>query len=264
MRPPKRPLVFLSEIGVLVLGFVVSAAIAILAAVQLDPETTFAALVFYAGLLLTVVCFFLLRRKTRPWKIEHDAAAYQLEKAERDLHPVRFRYKRVLSRAAIWLPSALAALVVFFFPIASHLACPNSHYYRHYRVPIPWTATVISPGGMGLGGDMPVIAFVHSRSAGTFGITPFWYNRSRFTSYFEFSRGWRRRGISWDGDMALGCSQHELPSRPFLERELGVGPLWEVVCYAGPPTENLHARFIGQWSDIAIFYKVVRGVTWID
>ena len=38
----------------------------------------------------------------------------------------------------------MAAFVLFFFPIASHLMFPTSHYLRHYRIPIPWTVTVLS------------------------------------------------------------------------------------------------------------------------
>ena len=121
IRPLNRLLVFLSEAGVLVLGLIASSALAFLAGLLTGSYANRAAgLAFYAGLLLTTVAFFVRRRKTRPWKIDYDAASYRIEKTERKLHPVGARLKRTLLRAIIWVPSAIGALAVFFFPIASH------------------------------------------------------------------------------------------------------------------------------------------------
>ncbi len=96
---------------------------------------------FWFGSSLTVVEFFLFRRRTRPWKIEYDAVAFELNRAERRLHPRRARYKRIIGRTLLWAPSAVAAFVLLFFPVVSHLVHPSSRYLLRYRIPIPWTFT---------------------------------------------------------------------------------------------------------------------------
>jgi hypothetical protein len=140
MRQLKRFLVFIAEIGVLMLGLFGSGAVATVVAISLGPDAGVPFLCIYClGLLLTMGAFLRIRRKNKPRKIAYDAEVYCLQKSERKLHPVRARYKQAFFRSVVWLPSLIAAIVIFFFPLVSHLGCPRSRFLRHYRIPIPWT-----------------------------------------------------------------------------------------------------------------------------
>lgn len=75
MRIVKRALLFVVEVGVLVIGFVASSA---LAGYFESAESNLAAIAFFLGLLLTIVCFAIVRRKTRRWKIQYDADGWLL------------------------------------------------------------------------------------------------------------------------------------------------------------------------------------------
>jgi hypothetical protein len=106
------------------------------------------AVAFYAGVAVTVIGFVVVRRKTRRWKVEYELASWRLSQTERKLHPAHARFKRMAKRMLLCLPSTIAAGVLFFFPAATHVVHPSSHYLRHYLVPIPWTFAVFpSPGG---------------------------------------------------------------------------------------------------------------------
>jgi len=177
------------------------------------------------------------------------------------------------------VPSALAALVVFFFPVATHLAFPLSHYLRDYRVPIPWTATALSlsQGGLDL-----VVALVSSTGEGRFGVTPFWNRKPAFSSLMSFS-SWTdvdtidyvyakeavREGATQVvhrqfmlGGLPLSCWQY-LPTKNVFRNPLLVGgSIWTVNCETPPRVRqrNLYASFYGMESDIPAFYKVIEGV----
>jgi hypothetical protein len=171
MRPTQRLLVFLTEAGVLAVGVALSFAVAAL----FDSGWTFG-----FGLILTVMEFIAFRRRTRPWKIEYDAVGWEFSRVDRRLHSPRARNKRIIRRALLWVPSALAASVLFFFPVATHLGHPGSRHLAHYRVPIPWTATVLSFPSIDL-----VAALVNSSRAGRFGVTPFW-DKEPLLSFMTF------------------------------------------------------------------------------
>lgn len=100
MRPLKRVLVFLSEIGVFLLGLIASSAISFLAA-AMSGSGDVGAIAFYGGFLLSVTGFFLRRRKTRVWKIAYDSEGYRLAQIERKSHPRRARCKRFARRTLI-------------------------------------------------------------------------------------------------------------------------------------------------------------------
>jgi hypothetical protein len=131
--------VFASEALLLLLGVVLSFAVA----VYFDSGWTFC-----VGLLLTVVEFFRFRRRTRLWKIKYDAEGFEIGQAERRLHPSRARFRRIVGRTLLWVPSAIAAFVLFFFPVATHAFHPLSQYLTHYRIPIRWTFTVVPAPGI--------------------------------------------------------------------------------------------------------------------
>lgn len=254
------------------------AALAILLSVVFGPPAIgVAEAVFSICSLLTLAGLVLFRRKTRAWKIDYDATNYRHEKAERKLHPVRAKLKRVFFRTAIWLPSAIAALVVFCFPIASHLACPNSHYLRHFRVPIPWTATVLPQYQRG--SDL-VEALVNSSGKGRFAVTTFWDPEPTLLSLMRF---WERTDVdrsTYDyaglavrdaatqvlrrdfevGDLVLSCWQY-VPRRNMFR--MGVGTMWRIGCQTPAPARQpgFNASFYGSERGIPAFYRVIQGVT---
>jgi hypothetical protein len=270
MRPIKRFLVFASEALVLMVGVVLSFAVA----GYFDSGWT-----FYFGLFLTLVEFFRLRRRTRPWKIKYDAVGFEIGQAERRMHPSRARFKRIVGRTLLWLPSAIAVFVLFFFPVATHAFHPRSQYLTHYRIPIPWTFTVLPGPGLEW-----VCALFNDRDNGRFGLTHFWAagelsSQMIFQSIdpradtFEFNhkmnelhRGGAaqvlRRDFQLD-DVALTCWQ-------FLPRHNRVFDLWaarvhiwEISCET-PVDEHrrdLYASFWGSENDMPAFYKIIEGVT---
>jgi hypothetical protein len=97
------------------------------------------------------------RRKTRSWKIQYDATGYLRKKTEGKSHFLRARVKKAVFRTILRVPSAPAAVMVFFFPFATHLASPNSQNVRGYRVPITWKDTILF-----LPGRPPGVDFVEA------------------------------------------------------------------------------------------------------
>ena len=284
MRPIKRFLVFSSELGILVLGFVLSLAIAMDLASS-ENTAQFAPFVFYSSLILTVVAFFVLRRQTRAWKIRYDAVGWKLRQAERKLHPARARYKRIVRRNLVWVPSAIAAFVLFFFPFATHLAHPRPLDLMNYRIPIPWTFTVFRSSVPQYSG---VEAIVNSSGMKRFGITPFWDGERRFSLMnFVSTNGplssglqngdWMPRDASQlstrklrANDVGFTCRQYlRQPRRPFV---FGIGPLyangpfWEINCQAaaGGYKQVLDASFFGREEDIPEFYSIIAGVRFVN
>jgi hypothetical protein len=263
MRPIKRLLLFAREIGILVLGLMLSSAVAFglgfIAASGID------AVAFYLGLSLTLIAFFIARRRHRPWKIEYDAVGWQLNRTERKLHPARARYKQIVGQILLWVPSLIAAFVLFFFPVASHLAHPRSHYLPGYRVPIPWTFTALTD-------DNWAVAWRSTRGRALFGMTTGWrFDQSVSTMNFvprdgdpgplrSFSgatqmvdRNLRARGLSF------GCRQMTVEHSNFSPSH--GEPILRVECEssAGISHQHLSAYFYGPERDVALFYTTVEG-----
>jgi hypothetical protein len=274
IRPTKRLLVFTSELGVLVVGIVLSIAISFCIATSNRCENSIecprASFALICGVSLTVVGFVLWRRKTRPWKIQYDAAGFALMNAERTLHPVRARYSRLARLILVWLPTVLAAFVLFFLPVASHLVHPSSQYFKHFRIPIPWTTfmTFASPGDASDFGWVTVIA--SSRGRGRLGITPFriapvWREERLSIMTLTVTPKSSMPGTRVNADLAatFTCEQFRFgPSAPWLFRLLGSGSVWEARCQARQPVyqQDLYADFVGCEEDLAIFYRIVRGI----
>lgn len=166
MRRRKRCLLFLEELEVIVAGLLVSGTLTILAAFLSLSQVLFTS-VFCSGLLATATGFFFLRARHGPWKITYDAARWEFERVERRLHPSRARFKRIAWKILICLPSALAAFVLFFFPVSTHLVHVSSRCFGPFYIPVPWTETVLAAG------DQAIEAYLDTSNAGRFGITPF-------------------------------------------------------------------------------------------
>jgi hypothetical protein len=207
----------------------------------------------------------------------------------RQLHSARARRVRLLKRCLLWVPSGCAAFVMFFFPIATHMLHPCSHYLKHYRVPIPWTFTVFSSPGRS--DEYAYVNVLLSRTGkARFGVTPFWdrgrvFSRMTFGSVgpkapFEFNHGTTtsmREGATQisSGEFRLGgvilsCWQYLTPHRRWLPILLGHSydgrPLWEVICETplDVKTRDFYASFNGNFDDIPAFYAVLQGVTLSD
>lgn len=179
MRPLKRLLVFVVEVGSLLLGLILSAVCAVVVERMFgfEPGThelgrAVSLAILFAGLVLTVVAFWAIRRRTRPWKTEYDAVGWELTQAERKLHPSRARLRRLAMRILVWAPSLLAFVVLFFFPAASHVIRPGTQTVGPYRLYIPWTIAIVPVPEVPA--DSFILAFALVGSDGGFGVTPVW------------------------------------------------------------------------------------------
>jgi hypothetical protein len=275
MRLLKRVLIFATEVVGLILGFVISLSLA----VYFDSrETKFAAIAFWGGLILTVVVFFVFRRKTRKWKIELDAASWMANRVWRELHPHRARYVRIAHRTLLWLPSTCAALVLLFLPVASHILYSGAHLAPHYRFSISLNWLIIkSPGN-----DF-TWTFFSNQSAARYGFTPIWFSHAMpsgatfSTSDPASSDGWWRP----QSELASGHTSHvavrnfqlgAITATCYEYRHIyddGVGPsssifapdvLWESLCSTQPNgvDYNLRAAFLGHRKDLAAFYDLLN------
>jgi len=230
------------------------------------------------GLVLTVVGFRALRRKNRPWKIEYEADRWELERADRNLHPVRARYKRIAKRVLVCMPSLAAAVVLFYFPVATHVVHPGSHHLRYYRVPIPWNVAILTPPVL-----QPAHGFVWALASnptkGGFGVIQFW-DRAKMSSAMEFI------SINPDADPILFNTWFSGSRTPLADQKYrrefqlsGVelicwqyqyshiaGGWWSIDCRtpAGVRRLNLHASFFGREDDIPVFYKIIEGITPVE
>jgi hypothetical protein len=129
MRTIKRVLLFACKVGALLIGFIFSWVLAAATGFALSSEQDHVSTMgFFAGLLaglfLTAGALLILRRKT--WReVEYDTSAWLRSQAEWKSHPTRTRYKRIAARILDWVPSAIAALVLLFFPVANPPGAPE-------------------------------------------------------------------------------------------------------------------------------------------
>jgi len=277
----KRVLLFGVEAGILALGFVSAFAFPKLMESILENSGGFA---FFGGLAFTIFAFLLVQWKTRKWKMKYDAERWLASRAERRFHPNRAKYLRLIRRCLLWLPSVCAALVVFFFPVATHLLNLRSHYLKHYRVPIPWTWTVLSP--LGTSGEYSFTnALITMGAMGRYGVTPFWKERSSFSvatfgsvgpdGAFDFNESQREQRLRGAanvsrrdfqlGKATLTCWQY-FPANESRVWKLVPKDYWEIACStpASVHDRDFYAHFYGGGDKILRFYKVLEHVTLID
>ena len=235
MRLIKRLLLFVSEVGVVAVGFEFSLGAA--AILGRDGDNYVPALVFFSGLLLTLAAVLIIHPKTRRWRAEYDAVDWALDNGNGKLHPVRVRCIKIAKRLLLWVPSAMAAVALWFPPVLSHVLHPRSHYLTQYRVPIPWSFMVIT-------GENWVRAVRSSGGRSRFSVAPngeTLFTEMSFgaisihTNTFEFSHEMdeNRRANATQiskrtfrlGDIPFTCWQYRSSNR-----QTDFPPFWEVTC----------------------------------
>jgi len=274
----KRAALLLAEAGLLFFGF----AISLVAAKLLDSsENEFAVIGFFSGLLLTIVGWLTLRCKTRRWKIEQDAAQWMASRPFGKKYPRRAKFLRIAHRWLLWVPSACAAFVLFFLPVASHVPLAGRSLVPHYNLSTPLSWMVIPTGGRY---NPFVRTFFSGEGAARFGMTSMWLIPST-PSDATFSIGDPRvREEDWSLQESELASFH---GTHLAEREFKMGTItmkcweysheygysaevlrsmrrpavvWEVICLTEPNRVdfNLRASFFGREEDIPAFYRVVE------
>jgi hypothetical protein len=288
MRLIKRALLTVIEAGILVFGFILTFTLALawtdfVESSESIPEITIL-FVFFGGLALTILGLLLFQRKTRRWNLEYDAARWLATRAERQQHPNRARHPRLIRRYLLWLPTACAVLVLFFFPVTTHFLPPCSHYLKHYRVPIPWTWTVFSP--LGTPEEYSYTnALISIGALGRYGVTPFWKDHTLFSvatfgsvgpdGAFDFNESQReerlrgatntsRRDFQF-GKTYLTCWQY-FPASKSQVWNLVPEDYLEIHCSTPSSVHerDFYANFYGEKDHSLLFYKVLQRVTPID
>jgi hypothetical protein len=277
----KRVLLFGAEAGILAVGFVSAFVLPKLMESILENSGGFA---FFGGLAFTIFAFLFVQWKTRKWKMKYDAERWLASRVERRFHPKRAKYSRLIRRRLLWLPSVCAALVVFFFPVTTHLLHMRSRYLKHYRVPIPWTWTVFSPVG-DTGEYSYINALITMGAMGRYGVTPFWKERPSFSvttfgsvgpnGAFDFNESLREQRLRGAtnvsqrdfqlGKATLTCWQY-FPAHSSRVGKLAPNDYWEIACStpASLRDRDFYAYYYGGTDKVLPFYKVLEHVTPID
>jgi hypothetical protein len=284
MRRIKRLLLLAKELSIFLLGLILSLLLAVGVSQSGFRGIDLPSLVLFSGLLFTSFLLSRVRRKHAPQKLAYDVAGWALDQAERKLHPRRRKRKRILIGVLVSLPSALAMLVLFFFPVASHLRHPGSQYFRHYRVPIPWSVAVLFPSELD-GGDKFrfLTGFVRSNPWPRFGMTTFREEESlsaivtlgirlssaatghtseSFSPPREATDILRREIRS--NSLALICWQWRY-AQSAARRRLGDSSLWNITCLAPADVyqQQFEANFYGRQESMPDFYRIVEGVSFV-
>jgi len=100
----------------------------------------------FAGTCVSMLLLFLRRRSAQKSGIVMDAERFLAARRAAPSNPRRARYFRALRRCALWIPSALAAFVLFCYPQASHIAWLGADRLIFNQAHIPWSCTVFYVG----------------------------------------------------------------------------------------------------------------------
>jgi hypothetical protein len=219
--------------------------------------------VFFGGILLAVFCFWRVLRRTRKWIVAVDADAYPRQRAERRERPRRYRWKRLALHVSVWVPSAIAAVVAFDFPLATHLLYPGTHHLEHYLVPIPENLAVFQVGGKF------VVAFANKDNHWQIYTSPHYLPIWTVMNFVETEHDAVRRetvgprsDFQWIttrafavGDSTAGC--WESPTETLS---------WFAQCETVPVPggSGIEAKFRGRKEDIPKFYQVVQGIRRVE
>ena len=182
-------------------------------------------------------------------------------------------------RILVWIPSAIAVLVAFFFPIATHVSHPSSRYLDHYRIPIPWNFAVFPLSDSGFV-ERSVIVFAGASGTARLGMTTSYaityWGEPLNLSYMVFGTDsaadvpQQMLGLSY-GTTLVASKEFRLAENTFTCRRLSlksgiaIDPTiaWKVVCRTPPAIRegNLHASFVGREEDLPTFYRIIEGIT---
>jgi hypothetical protein len=284
MRFAKAFLWFLCKAGIVCFGFVFSLVLAVAANDRPDRRSNLVFFaVFFVGLLTTSIALLAARRKS--WgEVKYNTAAWVRRKAERELHPVRYRLRRVAILALAWVPCGIAAFVLLFFPAATHLVFPSSRHVGHYQIRVPLSFTAL-PASLWAYHQSPyeksVLAEFSSSGRGRFGIAPYpvgplWLDFLPLSEiYFspnprqpEFDAEWFKREFGSPiqikrfplGGVELTC--YELRTTSLMYSDFH--PEYSNVDCVTPPDAgpaSLGVRFFGRQEDLGQFYEVVSAIT---
>jgi len=278
-RPLKRVSLTLGQIAIIPIGLFLSyELIEYLGRIQ--DYLVVVALI--GGPILTIVCFVLVLRRTRGWKFAYDVEGWWIEREERLKHPKRAKWKRRARRILIWVPCGIAAFVLFFFPVATHIAFWGAGHLKHYRVSIPITWAIMPVPGAD---ERGMTAYVNSKGVGKFGFVPLgwapgytavlglwcpWEGTSlQVAREYEEARAKKstkasRRGVSL-GRTTLTCWETEGSDFWAASHVLRPG-YWRVQCYTpSQETERaLSVTFYGSTEDIPALYEVIRKIKQVD
>jgi hypothetical protein len=237
------------------------------------------------GSAATVMTILSIRRKTRQGDIEYEAARWLAKQATRQPNSHK-KLRAAVRQCLLWLPSSLAAFVLFFYPLASHIVHPGDHYLTHYRVSIPWTWELLSRQNNSNGYSY-VETTISSEGSSRFGVTPYWHKYPALSAvrFWTFTSGLspedeqsyeelRHEGATSissvelkAGNVPLTCWQYVRPGwRGWWLNSLNGADLWEVDC-ATPLNvreANFRGFFAGRKEDIPAFYEVLAKVTSVD
>jgi hypothetical protein len=275
----KRVALIFAEAGLLLLGFGLSVLVASL--LNSSGENDFPEIGFFSGLLLTAVGWLTLHYKTRRWKIRQDAARWIANRSFAKKYPQRAEFLRIAHRWLLWVPSACAALALFFLPVASHVPLAGRSLVPHYNLSTPLSWMVIPTGGRY---NRFVRTFFSGEGAARFGMTSMWLMPST-PSDATFSIGDPRvREEDWSlqeselarfhgthlaerefkmGTITMKCWEYRHKyaySAEVLRNMLRPVISWEVLCATEPNGVdfNLAASFFGREEDIPAFYRVLE------
>lgn len=140
MRLIKKCFLFTTELSILFFGFVFSLGYAVF---MFSRGHKCGPFLFILSFSLVCVALVWFRGKTEKWTTAADAKAFLTHRSWRRLHPRRAKYLRTARRWLIWLPSLLAAFVLLFLPVASHVFYFGGQFVPHYRVSIPLNWLVV-------------------------------------------------------------------------------------------------------------------------
>ena len=168
--------------------------------------------------------------------------------------PRRFRWTRLARQVAVWLPSALAAFVLFFLPLASHLVQPGRIHFGRYSMKVPWNVLILPGPSSNL--FRGVMAFAGDDN-NPLGITHS-FRGNRFTASMYFVVDF------------ISSASETIPREPTHEFKLGLGVLrcWEGEMPAGfrdifyttsSPVHDpaFHAWFFGKQARVPLFYQIL-------
>jgi hypothetical protein len=273
VRLIKKVFLFVTELAFLFFGFLIS----------LGPALALSSTGHKSGPVVFIVAFSLVctalvwfRRKTGKWTAVTDAEAFLAHRSWRRHHPRSAKYFRAVRPWLIWLPSLIAAFVLFFLPAASHFFYIGRSIIPHYRVSVPLNWLVVESQGRGG-------LFFSEEGAARYGLTPIWFNR-RMPSYVVFLVRDPEHGDGWnrpETELASGHTTHVgvrdirlgmLTSRCYEYRHVyGNAPessyglltppvLWESLCATQPNgiNYNLRSAFSGHREDLPAFYKMLN------